>query len=187
MSKHIFLLILLFGLTLISCKKEVHVERMPYQQELLSTETLKQIGLKVYELQNKESIKNSDYDEKMKEILLPLVICGNKLIDDIRNEYNLDKSLLTLEELNSINVMTEEQIATFAFVLSASQIRNISNTKDEIDYVACISAALGFDIIEGLLTNTAQLAAVQGATKLLKVLAKRYIGWIGVGGLFIHF
>jgi hypothetical protein len=180
MNKYFSFIILVFGLTLISCNKENHnVEMITYQQELLSIETLNQIGLKVHELQKKEFKKNSDYEEEMKEILLPLVECGNKLIDDIRKEYELDNSLLTLEEINSINLMTDEQIASFAFVLSASQISNISNTK--VDYVACIGAALGLDVIHGLLTNTAQLATVQGATRLLKVLAKRYIGWIGVG------
>ncbi len=110
---------------------------------------------------------------------MPLVVCGNKLLGEIKKEYELDKSLLTQEEINSINLMTDEQIASFAFVLSASQISRVSNAK--IDYAACIGAALGIDVIHGLITNTAQLATVQGATQLLKVLAKRYIGWIGVG------
>ncbi len=51
MNKHFLFIILAFGLTLISCNKENHVvERKPYQQELLSIETLNQIGLKVHEL-----------------------------------------------------------------------------------------------------------------------------------------
>ncbi len=45
----------------------------------------------------------------------------------------------------------------------------------------CIAAALGLNIIDDLISNTAALMTVQGTTQLLKTLGKRYLGWIGVG------
>lgn len=181
MNKHLLFLILAFGLISISCSKEerIVVQKPSFQQELLDIEALNQIGVKVYKLQSKQNLKQSEYEEEMKKILLPLVNCGEKLIRTIQNEYVLDNSILTHEELIEINSMTDEQIACFAFVLSALQVEGVSNQK--VDYVSCIEAALGLDIIRGLINNTAQMVTAKSAIKLLKVLAKRYIGWIGVG------
>ena len=44
----------------------------------------------------------------------------------------------------------------------------------------CLGAALGLHEIYGVIQNIAQLGTAQGAVRVLKLLGRRYLGWIGV-------
>lgn len=47
--------------------------------------------------------------------------------------------------------------------------------------IDCISAALGIVEIAALIENTAALFTVEGALAALKLIGKRYVGWIALG------
>lgn len=74
--------------------------------------------------------------------------------------------------------MDDRELAQLSFIYSATTAYKLSPHQAHV--VSCIGAALGINEVIGLISNTAALATAQGTLQILKFLAKRYLGWLGV-------
>lgn len=101
-----------------------------------------------------------------------------------QGEENLILAAAILTELNIndlaiLNSNERELSLFFDFTYAQSDAQSTPQwNRDRV--INCISAALGVNELIGLVSNTAQLATAQGVKQVIKLIARRYIGWIGV-------
>lgn len=169
-----------------SCSKEEisNPENFDLSSKVLKFEEIEKIAVQVSGIQNRLSTSRVDEataEAEIREAMLPLIENGEVLHNVIINEIDFsDPSLdLTSEEINHIDNMTEQELAQLSLVFSTAY--NNNTTQADIDMVMnCLGAALGINEVYGLINNTAQLATVEGTKKLVKLIIRRYVGWIGV-------
>jgi hypothetical protein len=179
-SKTLLFIILL--LTLNSCiKDELNEDRtLNLTEKILPFEELFQVAKEIQALQQMNMLKSTyhlNYEEEMRIIMQPLVDNGREIYEEIISNVNLLDFGYTETEINSIVTMDDTHLAELSLTLSAVHARVMGT--DQV--IGCISAALGINELHNIVTNTTQLITAKGATQLLKVIAKRYLGWIGVG------
>ena len=142
----------------------------------MSFETLININSKIEELNQLASqgrISSAYPGEALEEFLEPLVESGVMI-----QEAMLSSGSLTEEEEEIARNATEVELAQLSLALSASQdSRNEWNT-DRV--ISCISVALGIRAMAEIAANIARFVTVEGAVKALKLIGKRYLGWIGI-------
>lgn len=169
-----------------SCTKEEinNPKNLDFASKVFRFDEIQKIAVKVNGIQNRlntNKVDEATAETEIREAMLPLIENGKILHDLIINEIDFsDPSLeLTSEEINHIDNMTEQELVQLSLIFSSAY--NNNTTKADIDMVMnCLGAALGINEIYGLINNTAQLATVEGTKKLVKLIIRRYVGWIGV-------
>jgi hypothetical protein len=186
----------IIGISCVSCSKDdPRVDRpLNLADQVLSIEKVSLIATRVIEIQEKlnaKTMSQPDGKHKMIEVLDPLVKNGRVLQKVIlKHLENNEKALgFSSDEKEVVRSLDEQHLAEFALVMSFlyaktkdfSKYRTSMNEFDADRVLSCISAALGITAIHSIISNTAQLTTIQGATQLLKVIGKRYLGWVGLG------
>jgi hypothetical protein len=169
-------------LTLNSCiKEELNEDRtLNLADKVLTLEEIFLVAKEIQSLMDSSMLKstnNLNYQEEMRIIMQPLVDNGREIYEEIISNVNLLNFGFTETEINSIVNMDDTHLAELSLTMSAVHARVIGT--DQV--IGCIAAALGINELHNIITNTTQLITAKGATQLLKVIAKRYLGWIGVG------
>ena len=126
-------------------------------------------------------LKNATMEDEMyiREMMMPLVENGQILYETIISEVNLNDPIWNNneEDLILFDNVTEQHFVdlsiSLSFVYANADI-------DHARVVGCIGVALGINELSGIISNTSQLMTTKGVTKLVKLLVKRYVGWVGV-------
>lgn len=149
-----------------------------FKVKFLEYETLKNLALGVNEIQN-SNLSDNEKEILIKETLEPMILNGKEIHQEILNQVDLKdpRFELSQDDIDQITSMDDLELAQLSFVYSSA---NVSAEWDTDTVMNCLGAALGISEIYGLIQNTAQLATAQGAVRVLKLLARRYIGWVGV-------
>ena len=187
----ILLTLIIFIPTLSSCVSDNEiVNETNLSTKGLNYNQLKDIVIQVNNLQKRNILNRSsvaDTEAEMEIILQPLVENGRQIYNDIISKVDLfnPEFGLTQDDINEINNPDDKELAQLALIYSALQVRDQLDMQARIQWdtdtvMNCLGAALGIHEIYGLIQNTAQLATAQGAIRVLKLLVRRYIGWVGV-------
>jgi hypothetical protein len=169
-----------------SCTKEEtsNPENFNLSSKVLKFEDIEKIAVQVSGIQNRLSTSRVDEataEAEIREAMLPLIENGEVLHNEIISQIDFsDPNLeLTEEEINHIDNMSEQELAQLSLIFSTAYNNNIARADYDM-VMNCLGAALGINEVYGLINNTAQLATVEGTKKLVKLLIRRYVGWIGV-------
>lgn len=138
-----------------------------------------------------ELIKNI----KLEKILSPLILNGKQISKLLINDFtNLNNFEIKKADINYINSLSSMEYAQLSFVFSVANLfeqankRNPTNLKMEDPTVrACLGVALGVVGIYDLLKNTRALGSVTTTIRALKIIGRRYLGWIGVALMIYDF
>ena len=91
---------------------------------------------------------------------------------------------LSQEEKNNILYMDDSELATLSFTMS---IQSQSSSVDWPRVRVCAGAALGIAGIKTLFADTLALGTVETVVGALKLVGKRYLGYIGVALMLYEF
>ncbi len=191
----IFLLIatIISSSLLISCSNDENTsnnsDKLDLSKKVLKFDEIKLISQKVSKYQKEIITKRIDArtaEEEMQELLEPLVENGEDLHSEMITflQENGEFDNMTLEEQNELMNLDEQQLAELSFVMS-----NAYDARISIDprIRACLSAAIGVTAIYDLISNTAALGTVETTIGALRLIGRRYLGWVGVGLMIMDF
>lgn len=167
-----------------SCSKEEisNPENFDLSSKVLKFEEIEKIAVQVSGIQNRLSTSRVDEataEAEIREAMLPLIENGEVLHNEIINQLNLNDPNfeLTSEEIDHVENMDEKELAQLSLIVSSAYGRASVNYDMVMN---CLGAALGINEIYGLIQNTAQLATATGTMQVVKLIIRRYVGWIGV-------
>jgi hypothetical protein len=191
--KSIFLLIaIVFASTIVvSCSNENDINqdepKLDLSSKVLKYDELKLISQKVNKYKQEVAFKRIDArtaEVEMKELLNPLVENGEVLHSEMINflEETGDFNNLSPSEQNEFLNLDEEQLAELSFTISSSY-----SAKMDPRIRNCVSTALGIGAIRDLVMNTAALGTVETTMAAIRLIGRRYIGWIGVAWMVMDF
>lgn len=169
--------------TLSSCSSDNEtVNESNLSTKGLEYSQLKNIAIQVNNLQQRNALnRNSEAttEAEMELILQPLVENGRQIHSEIISQVDLfnPEFGLTQDDIHEINRLDDKELAQLSFTFSTLQARAQWDTDIVMN---CLGAALGLHEIYGVIQNIAQLGTAQGAVRVLKLLGRRYLGWIGV-------
>lgn len=191
----IFLLIttIISSSLLISCSNDENTsnnsDKLDLSKKVLKFDEIKLISQKVSKYQKEIVTKRIDArtaEEEMQELLEPLVENGEDLHSEMITflQENGEFDNMTLEEQNELMNLDEQQLAELSFVMS-----NAYDARISIDprIRNCVSTALGIGAVRDLVMNTAALGTVETTIAAIRLIGRRYIGWIGVAWMVMDF
>lgn len=174
-----------------SCSKEEisNPENFDLSSKVLKFEEIEKIAVQVSGIQNRLSTSRVDEataEAEIREAMLPLIENGEVLHNEIISQLNLtDPNFeLTSEEIDHVENMDEKELAQLSLIVSSAYGKANANYDMVMN---CLGAALGISEIYGLIQNTAQLATATGTMKVVKLIIRRYVGWIGVASAVYSF
>src|SRR5690625_5019536 len=141
------------------------------------------------EIKFKKDIIHELRDDEVKEILNPLLENGKVLHREmiLFLEENNGFEGLSPEEHHNISYLTDEQLIELSFI-TYNQYQYATNSDIDWDRVrSCASFALGIQGIKTLYTNTLALGTVETMVGALKLIGKRYLGYIGIALMIYDF
>ena len=185
------IIIILTPLLFVSCNSDEAIipQTLDLSKKVLKLEDLKLITQNISNYQKEIQIKRIDYrtaEEEMQEILQPLVENGEELHSEmiVFLEQTGEFDNLTDEEKEEILNLDAQQLADLSFVMSNAYDARISM---DPHMRACLSTAIGITAIYDLVANTAALGTVQTTIGAIRLIGRRYLGWIGVGLMVMDF
>lgn len=135
----------------------------------------------------KANINNVE-EEQVKSILNPLLENGKILHSEMLSflERNGELQNLNSSEIEEITNLTDEQLIELSFI-TYNQSRYATSSIDWPRVRSCASFALGIQGIKTLYTNTLALGTVETMVGALKLIGKRYLGYIGIALMIYDF
>lgn len=191
MKKLIFCLtaaIIIAGALFTSCSTEEEEEvkkNFDFSQLLLKPNQLNSVLFNIENNKKRnENSKNVDVlkaENEMKTALQPLIENGRIIHNSMLNEINstIEFQNMTFAEQQEITNLTDEQLVELSFIVNfqaQAQAQGIDGARAR----GCLATALGIVGIRSLYYNTLALGTVQTMIGALKLIGKRYLGWIGV-------
>src|SRR5690625_10601 len=164
-----------------STEVEIDLTNLVLKEEVLN-EVLSEIKFK-------KDIIHELRDDEVKEILNPLLENGKVLHREmiLFLEENNGFEGLSPEEHHNISYLTDEQLIELSFI-TYNQYQYATNSDIDWDRVrSCASFALGIQGIKTLYTNTLALGTVETMVGALKLIGKRYLGYIGIALMIYDF
>ncbi len=136
--------------------------------------------------ENLKSTNRINTENEMQVILQPLIANGELIHNAMINEITATDEFqnLTLAEQQEITNLTEDQLVELSFIV------NFQYQSDSVDWDrvrSCASFALGISGIRSLYTNTLALGTVETMIGALKLIGKRYLGYVGVALMIYDF
>jgi len=200
-SKQLSFLLIFLILTLISCSKlEMEPPKLDLRSKLMSKDKFDAISQNVSRIvkRNAElslamkkmssltpSNKLMNYNDQELEIALrPLVESGEVIHFEMVRYLEESGELYNLTEIErqQITNFDDAQLADLAFTVHAQ-----TYLVDWAEVRSCASAALGIAGINELYINTLALGTVETTMGALKLLGRRYLGWIGIALMVYDF
>jgi hypothetical protein len=197
MKKYIFGLIATITLTgtlFTSCSTdEVEVRKsFDYSTVLLKPEQLNTVMYNIENYkkrsQNSKTLDKQNAENEMQIILQPLIENGEAIHNAMINEITstIEFQNLTFTEQQEILNLTDEQLAELSFIVNF-QYQAQSDSVDWDRIRSCASFALGISGISSLYTNSLALGTVETMIGALKLVGKRYLGYVGVALMVYDF
>lgn len=192
----IFVLItsLLTSSLFISCTNgdeiSTNENKLDLSKKVLKFDEMKLISQRIISYQKEISTKRIDSrtaEEEMQVLLEPLVNNGEELHSEMINylEESGEFDNLTPAEQAELLNLNEKQLAELSFAMSTAYAPQMMRMDPRIR--ACLSAAVGITAIYDLISNTAALGTVETTIGALRLIGRRYLGWIGVGLMVMDF
>lgn len=195
MKKLIFSLIamiIIAGALFTSCSAEEEEikKNFDYSALLLKPKQLNAVLLNIENHkkrnQNLKIVNSQKVENEMKIILQPLIENGEIIHNSMINEIDstVEFQNLTFVEQQEIMNLTDEQLVELSFMV------NIQSQYQGVDWNrarSCASFALGISGIRSLYTNTLALGTVETMIGALKLIGKRYLGYIGIALMMYDF
>lgn len=173
-----------------SCSnEEVKVENkeFDYSKLLLKSEVLNDVLLKIENYKNSsEQFRTINNEQEIITILQPLIQNGQIIHNAMVNQIISTEDFQNLTELEQQEILnlTDEQLAELSFIV------NFQYQTESVDWDrvrSCASFALGVSGIRNLYLNTAALGTVQTMIGALKLIGKRYLGYVGIALMIYDF
>ena len=187
---------LAFFILTISCANDNYNADLESKLELktkgLCHQNLLLIGnnLKRYKTQSniaKNGVAN--IEENYELILEPLVENGRELHTEMIAFLQEDiefQNLSTLEK-EALLHLDDTQLAELSFVYSQTYELNERRMSMDPRIRNCVSTAIGIGAIRDLILNSAALGTVGTTVGAIKLIGRRYLGWIGVAWMVMDF
>ena len=192
-----FLISLLFIFS--SCKNEEIkngeiISKIELKTQPLSINDVVSIADKIGELNlvnsnlNGERIPQKSDEEEVQKIITPLIENGEQLYQEMIDQLSETdewKNLSENEKLEILNMSDTQKAQLSLFFInfpsqSNTQMQKIAPIQKSNRAVSCIASALGISAINDIISGTAGLMTVESGLQLLKVMGKRYLGYIGL-------
>jgi hypothetical protein len=173
-----------------SCSKEEVKNEFNYSKLLLKPE---QINAVIVDIENykkrNENLKSTNRintENEMQVILQPLIANGELIHNAMINEITITNEFQNLTEIEKQEILnlTDEQLAELSFIVN---FQYQTNSVDWERVRSCASFALGISGIRNLYLNTAALGTVETMIGALKLIGKRYLGYVGVALMIYDF
>ncbi len=188
-----FLFLLLFSCS----KQEIKPKTLDLSSIVLNTkdlnnivfiinEKVKEQNLLMFNSKNQIKISSDLRDKEMALIMDPLIQNGEIIHDKMVNfisETNEFEQMSKEEKYEILN-FDDAELAALSFLMSY-EYQTVSVDGGRIR--ACLSAALGIAGMKSLFTNTMALGTVETAMGALRIIGKRYLGYIGVALMIYDF
>lgn len=192
----IFVLItsLLTSSIFVSCSNDdrgnLNENKLDLSKKVLKFDEVKLISQRISEYQKEVSTKRIDSrtaELEMQVLLEPFVnngeILHTEMINYLEDSGEFD-NLTPAEQAELLN-LDEKQLAELSFAMSTAYDPQMMRMDPRIR--ACLSAAIGITAIYDLISNTAALGTVETTIGALRLIGRRYLGWIGVGLMVMDF
>ncbi|MBK0384528.1 hypothetical protein I5M32_16320 [Pedobacter sp. SD-b] len=181
-----------------SCSKQVDKPKiLDLSSKVLSAQALNQVILKIsdrvkerelYRGKMVNGIKTNvvTEDPEMELLMEPLIENGEILHQEMVDFISVTEEFqqLSQEEKDEILYFDDSELATLSFTMS---VQSQSSSVDWGRVRSCASFALGVAGIKSLFTDTLALGTVETALGALKLVGKRYLGYIGVALMIYDF
>ena len=199
---------IIFGIIVItlflSCtKRDKPVEKIRINSKGLSFNSIKNInaqiiqtkfGKKTSTLPRSVETTNSEITDLEAEpiirpVISPLIEVGKQIHSEMIHQLvsTYEWQLLTEEEKNIILNFDDKQMSELALIFTGQPdivIEGLATFPRRADIddkiLSCASAALGIEEAYAIFENTRALMSAKGAVRILKLVGRRYLGWVGV-------
>ena len=190
-----FLAIIIVVPSLTSCSYEdsQQIEKtIDLSEKVLTSDELNSITLNINTFKINSLISKSlsvNNEEEMRIILEPLVENGRSLHNEIISQIDFydPQYELTQEDIDEIQNLNDEQLAQLSFVMSTTYSNVVSYGAPNPTVRACLAVAVGIAGLSDLIANTAALGTAETTIAALRLIGRRYLGWIGVGLMVYDF
>ncbi|MCA0364522.1 MAG: hypothetical protein LCH67_10805 [Bacteroidetes bacterium] len=193
----VFAFFLLFA---VSCGKENLEKQIEEKTELsvspISKNEISMVALKLEKiLKSSNARKSIEVENEIKYLIQPFVQNGKAIHNEMITIVKGSKQWESLSETDKIYILSfkedyqfvELSILYYALHSNSRKLKN-ARPSNEIDIIKnCVSAALGIAGIKEIIANTAALGAVETTIGALKLLGKRYLGYVGVAWMIWDF
>ncbi|WP_035806001.1 hypothetical protein [Lunatimonas lonarensis] len=166
-------------------------QKLDLSEYIIDSLTIMEVFHKLTDLNNeyaRQVIDPYQYSQSIKLVIEPLVHNGRELHSQLMKSVTRTQMYesLSLEERVQIARLEESQFAELSFIFG---MESISSNDVSIDprVVACLGVATGAAGFYDIILNTKQLGSVASATKALRLIGRRALGWIGVGIMVVDF
>lgn len=187
---------LAFFILTISCANDNYNADLESKLELktkgLCHQNLLLIGnnLKRYKTQSniaKNGVAN--IEENYELILEPLVENGRELHTEMIAflQEDIEFQNLSALEKEALLHLDDTQLAELSFVYSQTYELNERRMSMDPRIRNCVSTAIGIGAIRDLILNSAALGTVGTTVGAIKLIGRRYLGWIGVAWMVMDF
>lgn len=143
----------------------------------------------ISDIKTKKEVIHDLEEKEVKTILNPLLENGRVLHKEMIFflERNNELEQLSNEERHSILNLTDEQLIELSFLTYNQHQYTTTSNIDWPRVRGCASFALGIRGIKTLYTNTLALGTVETMVGALKLIGKRYLGYIGIALMIYDF
>lgn len=158
----------------------------------LSHQNLLLIGNNLKRYKTQSSIaKNgvANIEENYELILEPLVENGRELHTEMIAflQEDIEFQNLSALEKEALLHLDDTQLAELSFVYSQTYELNERRMSMDPRIRNCVSTAIGIGAIRDLILNSAALGTVGTTVGAIKLIGRRYLGWIGVAWMVMDF
>lgn len=141
-------------------------------------------------------ISDIEVEPIIRPIVSPLIETGKQIHADMIQQLagTYEWQVLTEEEKNVILNFDDKQMSELALLFTqqpniaidgVSTLPRRAASDDRI--LSCASAALGIEEAYAIFENTRALMTAKGAVRILKLVGRRYLGWVGVALAVVSF
>lgn len=197
--KPTLLILLLLLLSLSSCNNEEVVNnekitKVEFKTQPLSindvvsiANRLEKANLVTNSLGGQRVIKKSN-EEEIQEIIAPLIENGKQLYAEMISQIKKTDEWNNLSEIEKSEILnlsdTQKAQISLCFISFPSQsnssMQKVAPIQKTNRAVSCLASALGISAINDIISGTIALTTVETGLQLLKVMGKRYLGYIGL-------
>jgi hypothetical protein len=128
-------------------------------------------------------------EENYELILEPLVENGRELHTEMIAflQEDIEFQNLSALEKEALLHLDDTQLAELSFVYSQTYELNERRMSMDPRIRNCVSTAIGIGAIRDLILNSAALGTVGTTVGAIKLIGRRYLGWIGVAWMVMDF
>ena len=166
-------------------------EFLTFNTSPLDYSELTALSIHLYQNYNRENLDNVVNDTTFLSLVSPLVTKGRAIHKEIMLQIENTEEWQTLpdEDKSAIKNLSDDSYAVLALLYSfGSEVDMVvARRKPDPQIMSCIGVAFGVVALRVLVLNTQALTTVETTIKALRLIGRRYLGWIGVAVMIWEF